>query len=236
MSSVLTNIIQECADEVAALEWFEDITVLTEDIGDLQNEVTKALGVMNVAGGKVGTFVLFVFESARLERQTDFGPVFGGIKLSARVIEEPTLNRGDAGTGKITRETAEKLAAALSLFTPASGNGPVLLEDPAIEPIAFLLPSQPDPMPGHEVRFTVPGSLAIVKTKCVAPAAVNNAGLWTMTCDTPGAAIFYTTDGKNPRPGHALYTEPVALPGGATLKMRAWLAGFLTSAIVTVQA
>lgn len=49
---------------------------------------------------------------------------------------------------------------------------------------------------------------------------------------TPGAAIFYTLDGTAPiprNPAAVLYTAPFSAASGATLRARAWLAGFTAS-------
>ena len=54
----LTQILQQCVDEVDALSYFDDIATLTEDSGDLLNDIQKALGILMGQGGKIGAFVL----------------------------------------------------------------------------------------------------------------------------------------------------------------------------------
>ena len=61
----------------------------------------------------------------------------------------------------------------------------------------------------------------------------SNSVLVTLTSDTPGAAIYYTRDGSDPTLSANEYTGPFLLTIGATLRVRAFLAGFVDSAIET---
>lgn len=55
-----------------------------------------------------------------------------------------------------------------------------------------------------------------------------------LTCDTPGAAIYYTTDGSDPDEGDTLYTEAIEISSGpTTLKARAYFPGWLPSEIMS---
>jgi hypothetical protein len=68
------------------------------------------------------------------------------------------------------------------------------------------------------------------------PGVCANPCLVTITCSTPGAAIWYTTTGNTPDPSSPisrLYSTPVALTRTTTLKARAFLTGFLPSATAT---
>jgi hypothetical protein len=57
----------------------------------------------------------------------------------------------------------------------------------------------------------------------------------TLTTETPGATIYYTTDGTNPyseargRPAGETYTEPIQVADTMTLQAVAWLAGWRQS-------
>jgi hypothetical protein len=53
-----------------------------------------------------------------------------------------------------------------------------------------------------------------------------------LSSDEPGAAIFYTLDGSQPSPRgptSILYSDPIAVNAAATLRTRAWLAGYIAS-------
>ncbi len=51
----------------------------------------------------------------------------------------------------------------------------------------------------------------------------------TISCDTPGAAIRYTTDGTEPTESGTLYSGPISLPNILTLKAKAWRKDYLPS-------
>ncbi|MDD4177847.1 MAG: lamin tail domain-containing protein [Bacteroidales bacterium] len=56
-----------------------------------------------------------------------------------------------------------------------------------------------------------------------------------ITCETPGAAIYYTTDGSDPTEQSQLYTLPLSITQTTTLKARAFLEGYNPSYITTAQ-
>jgi hypothetical protein len=84
------------------------------------------------------------------------------------------------------------------------------------------------------------GGLYVAGSTVATPVAAPSSGAVpqtvTLTCATPGAAIFYTTDGKQPSPlgaSSTLYTAPIGIASAATLKARAWLAGYTASSTLT---
>jgi uncharacterized protein (TIGR02145 family) len=79
---------------------------------------------------------------------------------------------------------------------------------------------------------------AIVATPVFSPlpGACGNPCPVTITCTTPGAAIWYTTTGNTPDPASPisrLYSTPVSLTTTTTLKAKAFLTGYLSSATAT---
>lgn len=55
----------------------------------------------------------------------------------------------------------------------------------------------------------------------------------TITSATPGASIFYTTDGSTPTPASTLYTGAIAVSTTQTIKAIATFAGFNQSSVVS---
>jgi hypothetical protein len=55
----------------------------------------------------------------------------------------------------------------------------------------------------------------------------------TLACATPGASIFYTTDGSNPTSSSTLYSGPITLTSSALLKARGFKGNFDPSAIAS---
>ena len=81
------------------------------------------------------------------------------------------------------------------------------------------------------VRFTTSGGGTMEIPSVAKPEIAEDAGEVTLSCATPGAAIFYSTDGKRPTPRTGiLYLAPFATPASGTkLSVKAWLAGYLPS-------
>lgn len=65
-----------------------------------------------------------------------------------------------------------------------------------------------------------------------APGTYTTSQTVTMT-STPGASIYYTTDGSTPTPSSTLYSAPVNLTETTTLKAAAFLVGWANSAVAT---
>ena len=62
---------------------------------------------------------------------------------------------------------------------------------------------------------------------------VNSDNSITITCSTTGASIYYTTDDTDPDANSTLYTDPVTLPNGTTIKVIAVKANCINSEIVS---
>lgn len=58
---------------------------------------------------------------------------------------------------------------------------------------------------------------------------ITNGTTVSITCVTPGAAIYYTLDGSTPTTNSAIYTGPVTIDGGVTLSAFATAGGYLNS-------
>jgi hypothetical protein len=74
--------------------------------------------------------------------------------------------------------------------------------------------------------------------KAAKPAASPRGGIYAqgwdviLNCATPGATIYYTTDGSVPTTGSMRYTGPVAVSTTTTLKARAYKSGLIDSDIM----
>src|SRR6185312_11259883 len=97
--SILATIQQQCADRLLADPFFATVPVLTESIGDLDNEIAVALGPLGGEGGKSGLVVVIRTPTANVHFGNVFGPFFDEIKIIARITENVTVNRDpDTGT------------------------------------------------------------------------------------------------------------------------------------------
>ena len=84
MSSVLTQLQQQCADRLQADPLFANVRVLTERIADIQSEIDRALGPLNESGGKTGIVAIVVTPTASVNFGNVFGPFLDEIKSSGR--------------------------------------------------------------------------------------------------------------------------------------------------------
>lgn len=150
------------------------------------------------------------------------GPYYTSIHIPLRVFFNRTV-------GTLTHEPsngAELLAAAIHL-NPFDGLSEQVYTDRAT------------------VEHTEDGNSYSIKTlnlitaggvqldrPTVATPQLSGTSTVTATCATPGAAMFYTLDGSVPsarNPSATLYTAPVAVSSGQTIKVSAGLEGYFRS-------
>jgi len=84
-----------------------------------------------------------------------------------------------------------------------------------------------------------PVSTAVYRFVAATPTLSPKGGLFadpvavTISCNTPGATIRYTTDGTTPTTASPLYTAPVNLSTDTTLRARAFFGGFADSGVAS---
>ena len=230
MSSVIEGIQAQIAAQLAATPYFASIPIVTEHIGDLQNQYAKAMGVADADTGKIGAIIIIISPDANANWGNVPGPFYDEIKFSVQVSVNPSLANGTNGTGLTALDICENVCQALHQFYPTLASGPIVPEKPTIQ----LFDRDGDSgTVTYLVNFKTMGGVRTVPPKIATPAIVN-AGTYTLTCSTSGAAIFYTTDGTNPSPLNGTFYTGAFTPGtGLTLKARAFLAGYLTSDIAS---
>ena len=229
MSSILSQLQQQCADRLQSDPLFAQVPVLTERIRDIQSEIDRALGPLNEQGGKTGLVVILLTPTANVNFENVFGPFFDDIKIVARVVENVPINQDpNTGTNIPAAEAAERICGLLHHFMPDSANGPITAHKPTI-----TLGNDPDHL-SYDCLFKASGGLSAILPQLDAPVLTSTSGTISLVSDTAGAAIFYTLDGSNPSPRNGtLYTAPITPGAGLTLNARAWLAGYLTSQTLT---
>lgn len=225
MSSVMRQQRQELMEFIASLPIFDYLTIIQEDSDDVENEYERSLGPEQVnASGKQGILATF---------RTVFAPVDGGTDDVARVrkyihtvrvLENVLINRSAVSGTLITyEEWIEMLDANITgIFVPTQASSPLITEPGGVRVVAN------EDYPGKEITFACTGGIRAPEMPTVEKPVIDagDPGAITMTSATPGAAIFYTTDGSKPRPGKTLYTGPFAA-SGVTIRARAYLIGHL---------
>jgi hypothetical protein len=206
-------------------EWLAEVSILTEDKGDILADVTQALGTFNKRSNKIGACVIVLAPSASMMPGSSPGSPMD-INISVRVLEEPMTNRGARGTGKGVLDIGNWVARLMEGFSAFDLCNPLVPESPTIVPVA-------DPLAPRalEIRFQTSelhfGSAT--KTRDVSLAYNSGTGLVTATSATSGASIYYTTDESFPGKNSTLYTAPFAVTPPATVKACAFKAGMIGS-------
>jgi hypothetical protein len=232
MSSVLQGIQTDAANALVADPFFAIIPVLSERLGDLGSAVDLAV---NQAAG---VCAVVSTPLADVEHPGQPGPYFDRIHVRVRVYENVTLNQGLGGTGVGALEIAENVLRVLHHHRPAAVNEVLTAARPTIA--LGREAALPDALV-YDVALTTQGGLGYSVASLDAPVLGTSGGTVTISAATsggtpvPGAAIFYTTDGSQPAPRNGtLYTGPFASAGQA-VKASAWLAGYQTSPVTTLQ-
>jgi len=228
--SILKGIQQQVADQLVADPNFALIPVLTEALMDIDSQIAIGLGPWQQKGA-VGLVAIVTTPTANATWPNVPGPFFDHIPVTVTIIENVQTNRIAGGTQIDALSCAENVCAALQHFFPLDSNGPLLPKQPTIR----LVPD-PDYL-SYNCYFETMGGIRTVTPNTATVADSVTGGVHTLTCATPGAAIFYTTDGSQASPRNAaatLYTAPFTPATGLTLTARAWLAGYLASLPFTI--
>lgn len=240
MSSVARQQRQEVMDFIRGIALFEDLTLVSEDTGDFQNEYERSLGPEQVnEAGKQGVMAVFHSVLAPPDKEDDFGRVWKFIH-SISVLENVEVNRnGTSGTGVTREEWVERLARNITgIFKPTVAASELIIAPPGIDDDTTRIrrSRKEDDFVDYPTRFLTlacTGGLAapdmpVLAKPVLTPAAGGTLDFTiTMASATPGAAIFYTLNGDRPRPGSTLYTGPLDVASGTTIKARAYLSGYL---------
>ncbi|MEK0314948.1 chitobiase/beta-hexosaminidase C-terminal domain-containing protein [Cohnella sp. 56] len=126
-----------------------------------------------------------------------------------------------AGLAIGSRPTAT-IAGVQTLF------GNALAPDAALPPVRVTNPPQPPAPP-----VIVAPIVVAAPTFSLAAGEVAAGTLVTLASATPGAAIYYTTDGSAPSAASTLYSAPIAISQATTIKAIAVLSGATDSAVST---
>lgn len=213
---MLLELQQEIAARLTADAFFADVEVLTQKSQDLDSEIERTLATLGVS-------LVILTPNADVTNGDLQGPRLDPIRIVVACAEMPILN----AAGPRALACAERAIALLHHWTPDS------LSVPLVGRSLTLADPQPG-MTAHNVELTCAGGLAAELDELELTADVSGDPI-ELACATPGAAIFYTLDGKHPAPRNGtLYTGPIERPAAGTrLKARAWLAGWLPSNVVS---
>ena len=224
----LLRLVQEdCYGRILAHSWFSDIAVVLERRALPVREIEKLLGTLKGRGGKVGAAILVQRPVYFPEADNSAG--LGQLIQAFTVIEHPSLNAGDLGTGKAAEDIATEL---FNLFHQAASSMPSQAFD--APPGGSIVPDDSfDGFNAWETRLrllTAPGRDERAGQPLFVPDGGSGLAAVPITSATAAAEIYYTLDGTYPRNGNGtLYSVPFAPGAGVTLRAVAYKAGYQAS-------
>jgi hypothetical protein len=218
MSSILYSVQQEIANALLADPFFAAIPVLVEVPRDLSFELQASVAA-------AGTWGVVLVPQAQVTAPNAPGPIFDPVEFAVRFRQNTPVAAGPSAL-----EAAETALALLHLFKPATVNEVLVAAPDALRRVI-----EPNVVTYEiRVRTQVCAAYAVpsVATPVVSSAGTQSPQTVSLSCATTGAAIFYTLDGSAPVPRGAtasLYSAPFMVSAACTLRVRAWLAGYLAS-------
>ncbi len=235
MSCVLERIQADFVGRLYAAAYFSDVAIIAQKKAYTENEIAKLLQTVAGRSGKVGACVVVHLTTLGVKDPNLPGPNTA-IVQSMTVLEHPTINRQSKGTGK---SAAELAVAALQLFHHfiPFGLTQVFIGTPdAISPDdSFEGLSAYGVVLATSVQLAPPLKCLVPKIALSSPTTPTNV---TLTCATPGAAIWYTTDDSYPSPENdeaEEYTAPFALASAANLRAAASKTGLEQSDVAQLR-
>lgn len=208
--------------------YFEDINVLLNEKGLLADDIENALKVITEKSGKLGACVVVDRPGREVPKPDPSGPEFN-LVLPVVAFEFPLLNRDIDGTGKTIEEITSQVMHLLHGWRTQPSLGQIYCDTPAATPtvgddgiIACELVFR------TRMRFDAP-------TRVATPLITGNASAVQITCNTPSAEIYYTTNGTTPWSGNATATlhdgNAFAVPSGTTIRAAAFKTNYQASDI-----
>jgi hypothetical protein len=224
MSSPLENLQSDATAKLNSEEYFSTISVVSVRKLQIASEIAQKLPHLTTKGGKTGCGVLVGMPTIDVVDPNAPGPQLM-VRLPFRVQENPTINLGATGTGKSAEEVAMQILRTLHPL--------------AIEGVTILFGDKGAITPNTEFpglvtydvflagRFSQDG-LSKVQT----PDISSPAQTVTLTNNTAGASIYYTTDDSFPGAGNPAaqpYGAPFDVEAGTIIRWAAYKTGMIGS-------
>lgn len=231
---MLSDVVNDAEQTLAADPYFGNITLVTEDKGDIENQIQIALS-------KLGICVILLTPRATDSKPNIGKPYFDNILFIAQVTENVTLNRAHSGTGKKALDVCEHVVAVLKGHKPPNVSECLTCQKPTIQ----LQPNL-SPLTYHVIFGTQGGidyPIPVVADPVVVVTGSGSPKTVTITCATPRALIVYSVvnngvpnpypNPRNANSGDAFwYDAPISVATGKKLVCRAWLPGYIATKLV----
>ncbi len=106
---------------IEAHTWFEDVTVITEDKGNIENDIQVALGTITEKHAKIGACIVLLAPRAKCPSPNAPGPCIEPL-IVLSVLEDVLVNQGATGTGKSALQIVEMLMRRIHHFNSTDAN------------------------------------------------------------------------------------------------------------------
>lgn len=220
-SDVIEFLPLEFASWLECHSFFSNIPVVVLEVGNIATELAAKQSVMTIKNGKRGAAVVIPQLLADdLYPNLAFGPM--KLRPAFFVYEVPELNHDANGTLKSARRIAREIVKVVKPLRLIGLATDMVPDSPAIEPLNIPKVEGEKKFVGYQVNFTCEEAddepLSQVATPLFEKNPLDSTQL-VMTCDTPGAQIWFTTDDtlpvptdKKPSSTATLYSTPVQVP------------------------
>lgn len=119
------------AARLRAHEWLSDVPVITEQQGDIENEIQRALGTLEGVNGVAGICIIILTPTGGSRTPTAPGPILDDLNIVVSVVENVLVNQSEQGTQKHAAEVVEFLLRYLHHWVCPNLNAPVVAKSPA---------------------------------------------------------------------------------------------------------
>lgn len=237
MSSVPPESILELDQEDMAARLQADsyfiagIPVLIQRRGITESDVQIKISTANSQNGKIGSVAIVLMPTLTGDAPNSPGPRYW-VTYPIQVIDWPSVRRSSpGGSGDSAEEICDRIRQIIHGISFRPGNSisfsslkPVDVKDGQISYILYF----------KRLGFDKPPvDCAAVG---ISPASGTGPLTVTLTCQTAGAAIYYTVDGTYPssvNPTSQLYSGPFVAPQGSTVRAAASLSGYQQSKVIS---
>lgn len=180
---------------IASGVYFEDIPVLLNEKGIIPSDVENAIKVFITKQNKSGAAVVVDRPSRIVNTPEPSGPQFQ-VQIPVVVVEFPLTNRTPSGTNKSIEAITSEIMHLIHGWRPNSSIGQIWCGEDAVSPVVGndrMIASQV--LFRSHMRFSSPSRVAL-------PIITGSGSTVSITCNTPDASIYYTTDGSFPWAGN----------------------------------
>jgi hypothetical protein len=212
------------------------LPVITEEAGDIDTATEQALAM---AGPGICLQVRAMEWDGQYKNVP--GPYLEQIDVKLVGLELVPRNRGTklapspTGTLRKLKATMIRAQKLLHLWTPPSLTRALVCGAVKLMTVLDENGNVVKSILGYEAYVRAAGGVGFTNIPQVAtPTIAIDGGMITLACATGGACVCYSLDNSNPSPRNGLiYTQPVAVVPGRTVRARAFLEYWTTSAVAT---